>query len=124
MEFRNNSIKIIRPNSEWTFLKSLGKKLIAQDPLKGLFVYKEGYWMPLIDNEWLKNETLAGIIPLKGDSLLLVTQQKRFALLIGEKIVPLQNFIQTPIQSNFFKCIEVNDHEFLLGTTGESSSKK
>lgn len=119
MEYRNNTIRIIRPNTEWTFLKSLGKKLIAQDPLKGLFLYQDNLWLPISNNDWLKNETLAGIIPLKGDSLLLVTQQKRVAVLSANKITPLENFIKTPINSDIFKCTEVNEKEFVLGTTAD-----
>ena len=119
-EWKNNTIQVFLPKSEWQFLTVAGSRLLAQDRKTGLLSYQNNEWRPIRGNELLKDELVAGIIPIGNDSLLICTYKKRFFLLKNDSLMQMGTPVNRDTRdSHIYKMAALNNHEFVAGTTSE-----
>lgn len=118
-EFSNNSVRVYMPQTEWVFMEKNATGLYAQDRDHGFLYFNEKGWHPVKGSLPYNKETFSGMIPAGKDSTLVVTIKKKFFLLHRDSLQLLPGFLKTPLQSDIFKTIRVNDREFALGTTSD-----
>lgn len=118
-EYSNNSVRVYMPQTEWVFMEKTATGLYAQDRDKGFFYFNEKGWHPVKGNTVYNKETFSGMVAAGKDSTLVVTIKKKFFLLHKDSLQLLPQFLKTPLQSDIFKTIRVNENEFALGTTSD-----
>jgi DNA-binding CsgD family transcriptional regulator len=116
--YTNNTMEVFRPFSDWLYMGRAGGKLIAEDVVKGLLVFKQGAWEPFIEKKYLpENMHITSIITIGQDSSLLTTQQTGLFILSGDRLTP---FIPSgkgfSSSENFSGAVQVDDETFIACT--------
>jgi hypothetical protein len=119
-EWKNNTIRVFIPKSQWQFLTGAGNELIAQDRKNGLMSYKNNEWVPLRNNLLLAGQIVSGITPMGDDSLLVSTIRKRFYLIKNDSISAIIPHPEIEASNtDIYKAGKLNKNEFVAGTTSE-----
>jgi ligand-binding sensor domain-containing protein len=118
-ELRNSAIRVYRPQSQWQFMTAAGQNLFAQDRRNGLLRYRNGQWVPLLNNAVLHDKIVSGILPLRNDSFLVSTITRYAFLLHNDSLYPDNTYKELPYPSTIFKTTRLNAAEFVAATTSE-----
>jgi len=115
----NNTITSYHSPSEWRFMGLCNGLMIAQDREKGLLQYDNGQWRPLLEDKDLSSENflVTGLVPLKGDSILLTTYKDGVFVVAGNKLVR-RNFpsIANITSELIYRAEAINNDWIVLGT--------
>ena len=117
--FANNTITSYYSPSEWRFMGTCNGMMIAQDRQKGLLQYDNGQWRPFLEDKSLSEESflVTGLVPLKGDSLLLTTYKEGIFIVAGNKL-SRQTFpsITNIASERIYRAQAINNDWIVLGT--------
>jgi ligand-binding sensor domain-containing protein/DNA-binding CsgD family transcriptional regulator len=117
--FANNTITSYYSPSEWRFMATCNGMMIAQDRQKGLLQYDNGQWRPFLEDKSLSKESflVTGLVPLKGDSLLLTTYKEGIFIVAGNKM-SRQTFpaIANIASERIYRAQAINNDWIVLGT--------
>lgn len=87
-QLQNDKITVFG-NPAWSYLGLHHNKLISKAWQKGLLQFQNGTWTPFSKADYFSEKTeITAIVPLKGDSSLLLTKHHGSYILHGEKITP------------------------------------
>lgn len=120
-EFRNSSIKVHAPHSEWAFLGLSQNKLFAQDFEKGLLSYEKDQWLPVDSNDVIsKKDPITGILGIGKDSFLITTLKNGIFELINNRIRPqLSKNNKLFIRNRIYAATLINSRTIALGTSND-----
>lgn len=124
-ELSYNNIQVFLPKSQWQFLELIGNKLIAQDKINGLFVFKNAQWFPEINNKIIENEIVTGITAMGKDSMLVTTNNSNFFIIKHDSIFKMDSYsnIKNGLHNTYInKTCKINQSAFVAGTTSDGLS--
>jgi len=114
--FKNDTITYFKPYSKWFSLKKHHNKLIAQDLVEGLFVFKNNQWESFIKRSSLPiGFQITDIKPFGKDTSIISTTKHGLYLLCKDTILPF--IIKSSVKEKHFITLEfINNSIFLAGT--------
>jgi DNA-binding CsgD family transcriptional regulator len=87
-QLQNEKITVFG-NAAWSYLGLHHNKLISKAWQKGLLQFQNGTWTPFSKAGFFSEKTeVTAIVPLEGDSSLLLTKHHGSYILFGEEITP------------------------------------
>ena len=118
-ELKNQNIRVYPSDSEWRYIKKVGKKLIAQDKVRGLLEFKNQAWQPLCKEPFNQN-LVSGMISLGEDSILISTLKDGLFMLVKDSAYPKITSIDDHLKKSLvYTMAQINQDEFAIGTTSD-----
>jgi DNA-binding CsgD family transcriptional regulator len=117
--FRLQNDKItVFGNPAWSFLGLHQNKLISKAWQKGLLQFENGTWVPFSKaNFFPEKAEITAIVPLVGDSSLLLTKHHGSYLLHGEDIIPFETPDMRLInEKNPYSAAVINQNQIAIIT--------
>lgn len=121
--FRLNAGKIVvySTYATWVYMGVTNKEVYAQEIRAGLKVFKDGKWIIKCSDKRLLNTVITGILPYKGDTLLITTlKDGLFLLNDGELIKKPTIHDATYYNDRISKAIQINPKLYAIGTTSSA----
>lgn len=103
----------------WSFMAYWNGQLIARAYNKGFLALKNGHWLPLAANNLLPEKAqVVAVLPLAGDSALIVTRKHGFYSLKQNRLsVYTSPDLQTVAEKNPYAAILLHNHEIAVATS-------
>lgn len=118
LQFKDNKIRIYKPETEWEFLGEAGGEVFAQVKGKGILRYENGTWKPFCNHPDLGHSAVTSILPFNKDTLLVTTLKNGLFTIVGNEMKPFKTEIdQTFLNDRIYCAVEVNKDWFAFGTT-------
>ena len=118
-ELKNQNIRVFPSDSEWRYLKRVGKKLIAQDKVRGLLEFRNQAWQPLCKEPFNQN-LVSGMVPLGQDSILISTLKDGLFVLVNDSAYPKKTSIDDHLKRSLvYAIVQISQDEIALGTTSD-----
>ena len=116
-QLQNDKITVFG-NPAWSFLGLHQHKLISKAWQKGLLQFENGTWAPFSKaNFFPEKAEITAIVPLAGDSSLLLTKHHGSYILYGENIIPFETADMRLInEKNPYSATVINEHEIAIIT--------
>lgn len=118
---KDEKIEVLRAASEWEYAGLVDGEFFAQDLRQGLMVYKNGRLDLLCDDARLKGEVISGILPYRGDTLLITTLKNGLFLLAGSQLTRKESSADALFRdARIFRAIQIDKEHYALGTTSSA----
>ncbi|SEN40053.1 triple tyrosine motif-containing protein [Niastella yeongjuensis] len=116
-QLQNDKITVFG-NPAWSFLGLHQNKLISKAWQKGLLQFKNGTWVPFSKaNYFPEKAEITAIVPLQGDSSLLLTKHHGSYILHGEDIIPFETPDMRLInEKNPYSAAVINQNQIAIIT--------
>ena len=116
-QLQNDKITVFG-NPAWSFLGLHQNKLISKAWQKGLLQFQNGTWVPFSKaNFFPEKAEITAIIPLQGDSSLLLTKHHGSYILHGEDIIPFETPDMRLInEKNPYSAAVINENQIAIIT--------
>jgi DNA-binding CsgD family transcriptional regulator len=116
-ELQNDKITVFG-NPAWSFLGLHQNKLISKAWQKGLLQFQNGTWVPFSKaNFFPEKAEITAIVPLVGDSSLLLTKHHGSYILHGEDIIPFETADMRLInEKNPYSAAVINENQIAIIT--------
>jgi ligand-binding sensor domain-containing protein/DNA-binding CsgD family transcriptional regulator len=116
-QLQNDKITVFG-NPAWSFLGLHQNKLISKAWQKGLLQFQNGTWVPFSKaNFFPEKAEITAIVPLQGDSSLLLTKHHGSYILHGEEILPFETPDMRLInEKNPYSAAVINDNQIAIIT--------
>lgn len=117
--FQYNSGKlVVFPSINWDYLGYSNGLLLANEYEKGLLVYKNGLWVPFVeDGVFPRQSRVVSFLPLNKDTSLLVTKKSGIFYLSNNSITPFTSpDLQQIADKNVCGLVKINDQSLAIGT--------
>lgn len=111
----------IHKSPNWRFFNACHNRLIAQEGEKGILVFQNGIWVPLIKPDALPPDFLVtATYPLPGDSTLVTSRKHGLYILKGNNLTPLRSSFLNKIAPKYLSgATPVNDEHIAVITNLE-----
>ena len=116
-QLQNDKITVFG-NPAWSFLGLHQNKLISKAWQKGLLQFENGTWVPFSKaNFFPEKAEITAIVPLVGDSSLLLTKHHGSYILHGEDIIPFETPDMRLInEKNPYSAAVINQNQIAIIT--------
>lgn len=116
-QLQNDKITVFG-NPAWSFLGLHQNKLISKAWQKGLLQFENGTWVPFSKaNFFPEKAEITAIVPLVGDSSLLLTKHHGSYILHGEDIIPFETPNMRLInEKNPYSAAVINQNQIAIVT--------
>ncbi len=116
-QLHNEKITVYR-NIAWGFLGESHGLLIAKAWQRGLLKFRNGQWEPFRESHFFNEKTqISAILPLDGDSSLIITKNHGSYVLNGEEITPFHSADMNIINDkNPYKAAIIDKNRIVIVT--------
>lgn len=114
----NDGKMVVYPSIHWDYLGYSNGMLLANEYEKGLLMFKNGLWIPFIENPAFPPRTrVVDFIPLNKDTSLLVTKKNGIFYLNQNKLTLFNSPDLQPItDKNVGAVVRLNDSNLAIAT--------
>lgn len=116
IRWANGRLDIYKPIESWLSLSKHGETIIAQDGRKGVFVFKKGKWLPLIDAYGLPAGFLiSDLTTLNKDTAIISTTSNGLFILAENRLEPF-TLKGGNAEQHFISLALLDENTFLAGS--------
>lgn len=116
--YKQNKIEAIKAINEWSFLGSVGTKVIAQDFKRGVFIYDNGNWIPLTFPNPPSDLIITSVLPGDNNGFLVTTLKNGLYYYDGVNLVPKQTPIDAELKlKRIYSAVASSTGLIALGTS-------
>lgn len=117
----DNKIVVYSTYATWVYMGVVNKEMYAQEIKTGLKVFKNGKWIVKCGDSRLFNTVITGVLPYRGDTLLITTLKDGLFLLNGDKLIKKPTAQDAVFYNDrISKAIQINPNLYALGTTSSA----
>lgn len=118
LHFKDNRIRIYKPETQWEFLGTGNKQVYAQMKGKGMMIYKNGIWQPLYNPPELDHAEITSILPFRSDTLLVTTLKTGLFKMSSKALTPFITEVDNLFHNDRIYCAtQVNSEWYAFGST-------
>jgi ligand-binding sensor domain-containing protein/DNA-binding CsgD family transcriptional regulator len=116
--YSNNKITVYRPESAWLFTGTTEDRLIAQDQQRGIMVFSNDTWAPLISRDELPDDfDITDITCISKDSCLITSSRKGMFILSGNTLTPFElSGMKIDAYQTFSGSVKIDNEHVIVGT--------
>ncbi len=115
--YQNNEIKVFLTKSEWQFIGESAGRLFAFERGSALMQFRNNEWQQLPGHLLPKNATVAKIIDITNDSLMVITKKDGFFCLFRDSLFRYNIHPNSNAIRQIYTSLKMNADEMVLGTT-------
>ena len=117
-QLTDKSINTFQAPSEWKFLGFSNNKLIAQDAKNGMLQFKNGMWMPFVDEKVMPpNYLVTALFPFGKDTTIFTTIKSGLFIITDNKISKFTFAKENPlINQRVLTAIPINNDWMVVAT--------
>ena len=121
-EYKNDLINTFSPFSTWEYLKKEEDRIFAFDKERGLFYLKNGFFVPVIQNQIIMNKKMGSILKIKTNEYLLITKYNEYFIMKMDTIYPYKILIPKQLTNIYINQAKLlNPNNIILSTSSDGS---